>query len=632
MSRFVCVHGHFYQPPRENPWLDVVERQPSAAPYHDWNERVAAECYAPNTAARILGAGDRIVDIVNNFASMSFDAGPTLLAWLERARPDVYGAILEADREGRARFRGHGPALAQAYNHVIMPLASGRDKRTQVVWGMRDFERRFGRSPEGMWLPETAVDVESLEVMAEEGVRFTVLAQRQAAATRPLGGSGEWRDVGAVGGCGAAEAIDPRRPYLCRLPSGRSIVLFFYDGAISHDVAFGGLLRDGEAFAGRLIAGFSGGGGAGGRAELVHVATDGETYGHHHRFGEMALAYALDRVGKGGAAEVTVYGEFLERFPPRDEVRIVDGTSWSCVHGLERWRADCGCSTGEKAGWDQKWRAPLREAMDGLAAGAAEAFEDGLRAYAPDPWAVRNDYITLLLDRSPENAAAFLGRHFGSRLGSADKTRALELLEMARHAMLAQTSCGWFFDDISNLETVQVLQYAARAMQLAREAGGPDLEPRFVETLAAARSNEAKLGTGAAVYEKLARPAMIDLLRCGARTAARAECAGDAARDGVAAGEHLSRAVAALAAAWADKPEDAAALRKIEAVLNAAAGLGMATDLWRAQNAFFSAAKARFGGARPAGQARPLPPDAEWVRAFKAVGDLLRIDTEVFLP
>ena len=241
MSRFVCIHGHFYQPPRENAWLEEIEVQDSAAPYHDWNERVSAECYAPNAASRILDTRDRIVDIVNNYASISFDAGPTLLSWLESSSPDIYRAILDADKEARARFRGHGTAMAQAYNHIIMPLATSRDKRTQVIWGIRDFESRFCRKPEGMWLPETAVDLESLDIMAGEGILFTVLAPHQALQVRSLGG-GEWRDA-------SRGRIDPKKPYLCRLPSGRTIALFFYDGPISHDIAFGDLLRNGEDLA-----------------------------------------------------------------------------------------------------------------------------------------------------------------------------------------------------------------------------------------------------------------------------------------------------------------------------------------------------------------------------------------------
>lgn len=506
MNRFICIHGHFYQPPRENAWLEEIEVQDSAAPYHDWNERVAAECYAPNAASRILDAKDRIVDIVNNYASISFDAGPTLLSWLERSSPGVYRAILEADRQARARFRGHGTAMAQVYSHLIMPLATSRDKRTQVLWGLRDFESRFGRRPEGMWLAETAVDLESLDHMAAEGILFTVLAPRQAAAVRPLAGGGDWLGV-------SGDRIDPKRPYLCRLPSGRTIALFFYDGPISHDLAFGRLLQNGEDFARRLAAGFSA---DAKRPELVHIATDGETYGHHHRFGDMALAFALRSIERNKLAEITVYADYLERFPPADEVRIAENTSWSCVHGVERWRSDCGCSTGAHPGWNQKWRAPLRQAMDWLGGRAAAAFGPGLGAYAPDPWAARDDYIRVILDRSPGSVEAFFTRHIPRPLSGEDKVRVLKLLEMARHAMLIFTSDAWFFDDISNVETVQVVQYAARTMQLLRDAGGDDLEPEYLAILAEARSNVPRLKNGAVVYEKLVRPAIVDFLRLAA--------------------------------------------------------------------------------------------------------------------
>ncbi len=508
MNRFICIHGHFYQPPRENAWLEEIEVQDSAAPYHDWNERVAAECYAPNAASRILDTRDRIVDIVNNYASISFDAGPTLLAWMERASPETYRAILDADKAARARFHGHGTAMAQAYNHIIMPLATSRDKRTQVLWGIRDFESRFGRKPEGMWLPETAVDLESLDIMAGEGILFTVLAPRQASEVRPLAG-GEWRDV-------SGERIDPKKPYLCRLPSGRTIALFFYDGPISHDLAFGNLLMNGELFAKRLVAGFSG---EAMGPELVHIATDGETYGHHHRFGDMALAYALQYIEKNGLAEITVYGDYLERFPPADEVKVVDDSSWSCCHGVERWTRDCACSSGAHAGWSQKWRAPLRNAMDWLGAKAASVFESGLGAFAPDPWAARDDYIRVVLDRSPKSVEAFFARYVESPLSGQDKIRVLKLLEMERHAMLIFTSDGWFFDDISNVETVQVIQYAARTMQLIRDIGGADLEPEFLRILAEAQSNVPRHKNGAVVYEKLVRPAIVDFLRLGAHFA-----------------------------------------------------------------------------------------------------------------
>jgi alpha-amylase/alpha-mannosidase (GH57 family) len=506
--RYVCIHGHFYQPPRENPWLEWVELQDSAYPYHDWNERVTAECYAPNTAARILDPEGYIVAIVNNYARISFNFGPTLLYWMEAHRPDVYRAIQEADRIGQDRFSGHGPALAQAYNHMILPLAHPRDRRTQVLWGLRDFEHRFGRPPEGLWLPETAVDVGTLEILAEFGLRFTILAPHQARRVRRIG-EPQWHDV-------SGGRIDPTMPYLCRLPSGRTIVLFFYDGPIARDVAFGDLLRSGEAFARRLLDAFPA---SDDRPRLVHIATDGETYGHHHRFGDMALAYALDFIEKHALARLTVYGEFLERFPPTHEVEIIENTSWSCAHGVERWRSDCGCRTGVHPEWTQAWRAPLRAAMDWLRDTLAPLYEQAMRAYVRDPWQARDDYIDVILDRSVDRVEAFLARHAVRELRRDEKVRVLKLLELQRNAMLMFTSCGWFFEDISGLETVQVLLYAARAIQLAEEALGVSLESDFLEYLERAPSNVPAFRNGARVYETLVRPARLDLLRVGAHYA-----------------------------------------------------------------------------------------------------------------
>src|SRR6202035_3130209 len=339
MSRYVCVHGHFYQPPREDPWLEAIDPQPSAAPYHDWNERVAADLYGPNAASRILDGEGRIESILNNYSRMSFNFGPTLLAWLERKEPEVYAAVLAADRDGRERFGGHGGAIAQAYNHVILPLANRRDKRTQIVWGLRDFARRFGRPAAGLWLPETAIDLESLEIAAELGVRFTILEPGQAKRIRRIGDD-EWSD--------ARGAVDCRTAYRVNLPGGREIAVFFYDGGIARAVAFDGLLESGESFAARRLGAFSGAA----RPQLVHIATDGETYGHHHRYGEMALSYALPRIEADGATRLTSYGEFLARHSPEHEVEIAENSSWSCVHGVERWRSDCGCHTGGEPGWN----------------------------------------------------------------------------------------------------------------------------------------------------------------------------------------------------------------------------------------------------------------------------------------
>ena len=505
MHRYVCIHGHFYQPPRENPWLEAIEGQPSAYPYHDWNERISAECYAPNANARILDGENRIVSIVNNYASMSFNFGPTLLSWLEEKEPDVYRAILAADAESARRFSGHGSALAQAYNHAILPLANARDRRTQVVWGVRDFRRRFGRVPEGMWLPETAVDLSSLEALAAEGIAFTILAPHQASHFREVGEEA-WTEV-------AAEKIDPTQPYRVTLRSGGSIAVFFYDGPVSRAIAFERLLTTGERFAERLAGAFGDGAE---RPRLVHVATDGETYGHHHRHGDMALAYALHTLAEKQLARLTNYGEFLEKHPPTHEAKIHENTSWSCAHGVERWRSDCGCQSGAHPGWNQAWRAPLREALDALRDTLAEPWEAHAASLLRDPWAARDDYVDVLLDRSPESADRFLAAHTVRPPDEAARTAIWKLLEMQRHALLMYTSCGWFFDDVGGIEARQVIQYAGRVLQLAGELFGPGLEEPFLAILEKARSNDADVGDGRRLYEDSVRPAVVSLAKVGA--------------------------------------------------------------------------------------------------------------------
>jgi len=507
MKQFVCIHAHFYQPPRENPWLEEVEVQDSAYPFHDWNQRITAECYEPNATARILDGRNRITDIVNDYSRISFNFGPTLLSWLERHQPETYQAILAGDLQSRERFGGHGSALAQAFNHLIMPLAHRRDKEAQVVWGIRDFTRRFNRLPEGMWLPETAVDLETLELLAENGISFTLLAPHQATHVRPRGGS-DWQTVGEAG-------IDPRLPYLCPLPSGRSIVLFFYDGAIARDVAFGDLLRDGGRFAHRLLESLP----VGREAQLAHIATDGETYGHHHRFGDMALAYCLEQIDSRKDVSLTNYGEYLAQHPPTLEIRVREKSSWSCAHGVGRWRSDCGCRLSDEKGWTQAWRAPLRDALDWLRDRLAGHFEEAAGEMFSEPWEVRKNYIDLLLDRSPAGTEAFLRLHAGRELSEQERVKALRLLEMQRHAMLMFTSCGWFFDEISGIETVQILAYAARALQLAAETSGADLEGEFMRRLEKAPSNLPKWGNGRRVYEGLVKPTQLDLIRVAAHHA-----------------------------------------------------------------------------------------------------------------
>jgi len=506
MDRYVCIHGHFYQPPRENPWLEEIELQDSPYPYHDWNERITAECYAPNTASRLLDGEGRIFAIVNNYSKISFNFGPTLLSWMESHDPHTYQAILEADKLSRERFSGHGSALAQAYNHMILPLANSRDKKTQVIWGIRDFQKRFGRDPEGMWIPEAAIDTESLEILAEQRIKFTILAPSQAKSFRKIGQE-QWQ--GVEGG-----KIDPSTSYLCGLPSGRSIHLFFYDGSISQEIAFGRLLTSGEAFARRLTQAFSDGRGW---PQLIHVATDGETYGHHHHYGDMALAFCLHFIETNKLAALTNYGEFLEKNPSQYEVQIFDNSSWSCAHGLERWRSNCGCNSGAHGDWHQKWRGPLRVALDALRdqlipACAREGF-----LYLKDPWAARDDYIEIILNRAEENIEGFLKRHGARELSKEEKSKVLKLLEIQRHAMLMYTSCGWFFDEISGPETIQVMEYASMAMQRTEEILGLSLEPLFISDLEKAPSN--LFGSGAEVYRRFVVPSKVDLIRVGAHYA-----------------------------------------------------------------------------------------------------------------
>ncbi|MEW6584844.1 MAG: DUF3536 domain-containing protein [Nitrospirota bacterium] len=501
MERFVCIHGHFYQPPRENPWLEAIEIQDSAYPYHDWNEKITSECYAPNSASRILDKEGRIVNIVSNYELISFDFGPTLLSWMQTNAPEIYQAILEADKNSIAQRSGHGNAIAQCYNHIIMPLASSRDRRTQIIWGIKDFEYRFRRYPEGMWLPETAVDVETLDMLAEFGIKFTILAPHQVSKVRRTG-FGKWKDV-------SGGRIDPSRAYLCRLPSNRKINIFFYDGQISRAVAFEKeLLDSGESFTNRLLTGFSD---LRQWPQMLNIAADGETYGHHHKFGDMALAFALSRIETNGAGKLINYGEYLEKNPPTHEVEIIENTSWSCPHGIERWKGNCGCNSGSHNGWNQEWRRPLRDSLDRLRDGLAAGYEQKAKAYLKDPLQARDDYIEVILNRSEETIGKYLQTHVLKDPTPDEKIDILKLMEIQRHAMLMYTSCGWFFDELSGIETVQILQYAGRTIQLSRGLFDDGMENTFLEDLSQAKSNIAEHKDGAHVYEKLVKPDMIDL-------------------------------------------------------------------------------------------------------------------------
>jgi alpha-amylase/alpha-mannosidase (GH57 family) len=485
----LIIHGHFYQPPRDNPWTGIVEREPSAAPFHNWNERIWRECYRPNAHARIFDDLGAVEAIVNNYELLSFNFGPTLLAWLEQKHPQTYRRILHADRCS-LRDRGHGNAIAQGYNHAILPLCNERDMRTQIRWGLTEFRHRFGRAAEALWLPETACNANVVDALIDEDLRFALLAPQQAARVRQ---GDKWTDV-------SGGRVDPRHPYLHAHSdgSGRSIALFFYDAGIARGVAFEGALSSSTALIDRFERA------AGGEGSVVHAVTDGESYGHHFKFGDRCLAYALGREAKRRGMWVTNYGEFLDHHPPERWVELAAGddgmgSSWSCAHGVGRWFRDCGCHTGGKAGYSQKWRTPLRDALDSLRDVAAEIYESRTGDLVDDPWALRDDYIELLLDPSADRARFFELRAKRALSGE-EQQQLLQLLEMQRSSMLMYTSCGWFFNDLAGIETIQVMRYAGRLTDQLAALGRTGHEATLVEQLGEAHSNVSETGSGADIY------------------------------------------------------------------------------------------------------------------------------------
>jgi len=501
-KNYLTIHGHFYQPPRENPWLETIELQDSALPFHDWNERIAQECYTPNSVSRIVNAKNQVEDIVNNYELINFNFGATLLSWLEVFTPETYQRILLADKNSVKKYSGHGNAIAQVYNHMILPLANEKDKYTQTIWGIKDFQQRFGRFPEGIWLAETAIDYETLKVLADCNIKYTVLSPFQSQKIRHIGGDDHsWTDV-------SWGNIDPGQAYRCYLKDGtdRYVDLFFYDGSISKSVAFDNLLRNGDIFMSRMKDGISY---SRSYDQLVNIATDGESYGHHTGFGNMALSYALKKKLSQSGMTLTNYSEFLEKHPPVMEVEIKPVSSWSCAHGVGRWMEDCGCSTGAGHGWNQKWRTPLRKALDWLRDELVVIYEKNASKYIKNPWKARDRYIEVVLNRKKSTIESFCAHEAAKKLNQAETVNVIKLMEMQRHAMLMYTSCGWFFADISGIETVQILKYAARAMQIAEEFQEIDLETRFLEILSDAHSNIKKFGTGKDIYEKWVKPSII---------------------------------------------------------------------------------------------------------------------------
>jgi alpha-amylase/alpha-mannosidase (GH57 family) len=487
----LIIHGHFYQPPRENPWTGAIDSEPGAAPFADWNERVFSECYRPNAFAEILDDSGRVLKIVNNYAHINFNVGPTLFSWLEKFHPDVYARILEADRQSAKTYGTHGNAIAQAYAHPILPLCRERDARTQIHWGLVDFEHRFGRKAEALWLPETAANHAVLGYLIDEGLKYVILSPLQAEAARKTKTS-EWKDV-------SGGKIDTSIPYRFLHPdgSGRSIAVFFYNAAVSKAIAFEGVLISSKKLLDRFEQELNGAG------NFISAATDGESYGHHFRYGERCLAYALETEAPGRGFRLTNYGEYLAQNPPDIEVRLSKGedgkgTSWSCPHGVARWFRDCGCEVGAKTGWNQAWRSPLREALDFLNTEAAKAFEEEARALFANPWKTRDAYIKVLLE--PQGTCDFFKSESRRALGEKEKRKTLAFLEMQRHCLLMYASCGWFFADISGLEAVLILKQAGRVLDYFDELKLKSPLKRFMEILAEAKSNLPEMGTGADVF------------------------------------------------------------------------------------------------------------------------------------
>jgi len=495
MRRYVCVHGHFYQPPREDPVTREIQREPSAAPYHDWNERISAECYGPNAASPLVDDSGRIVEVRNNYGWISFDMGPTLMRWLEPHYSELYESVVAADRESVARFSGHGSAMAQVYNHMIMPLASVADKRTQTRWGVEDFERRFGRYPEGVWLPETAVDGETLEILADAGIRFTVLSPRQAQAVRA--GGTTWTDV-------SGGRVDTRRAYEYRLGSGKSMAIFFYDDRVSVGIAFGDTLSSGARLSEALLGRFEEEDGF----QLVNVASDGETYGHHHRKGHIALTRALADVERSGRASLANYGLFLSLSPPAYEVKLVEPSSWSCAHGVGRWVANCGCGSEIVPGYNQRWRTPLRLSLDWLRDRLAEVYAKEAAMVFADKDLTRDGFGRVCAGGALRTRAYVVSRlRKGLPENAAD--RGVALLEMVECSALMYASCAWFWEDISRPETRHMIAYASRAIKLAKDLSGADLRPDFSRILGDAVPNNSRFHNGPGLLSELEEPRVL---------------------------------------------------------------------------------------------------------------------------
>jgi len=493
---YVVIHGHFYQPPRENPWTMEIEKQPSAYPYHDWNERINEECFSANIDSRLLDGYGHIRNIIDNYEHINFDIGPTLFSWLEKHKPEVYKQIIEADKKSLQLNNGHGNAIAMAYNHPILTLCNDEDIDTQIRWGLAEFKHRFGRDSESIWLPETAVNMRVVEKLVEHKIKYIILSPTQADKVR-YSNSDLWTDV-------SDNSIDISKPYYINTSKGQ-LAVFFYDGGISTAISFEHLLMSAENFKNRLLSLIDNTK----SNQLISVATDGEVYGHHEPFGDMCLAALISNNQQNKDFIITNYGNYLELFPPKDEVMIKSGsnglgTAWSCAHGVGRWLENCGCKVGGDPSWNQEWRRPFREALDYLRDSIRPIFENELSKYVKDVWEARNDYIYYILERNNETLNTFLKKHSKKDLTDEEITILIRFMESQRFAMYMYTSCAWFFTEISGIETVQNMKYAKKSIEHIDEFLNKDIEQNFKKLLKVAKSNIYEFQNGEWIYENFA--------------------------------------------------------------------------------------------------------------------------------
>ena len=464
--RAIAIHGHFYQPPREDPISGLIPKEAGASPYGNWNERIHAECYLPNAQ-------------LGNFEKISFNIGPTLFSWMNTFDPYASRLIVAQDSANN-RQNGVGNAMAQPYHHTIFPLASREDKVTQVEWGIADFEHQFGHKPMGMWLPETAVDLETLNILAEHGIEFTILAPWQA----------------------ECDHLDVTEPYRVALSAGKSINIFFYHQGLSTGVSFNPHLtvNADEFIRNLVIPTYLGDKEQRGEPQLLMIASDGELYGHHQQFRDRFLAHLINGASSSVGLEKTYPALWLKKHPAQKWVSIREGTSWSCLHGVERWRGDCGCTPG-----DGRWKGYLRQAFNRLAFHVDRVYVDKTMEHQIDPWRLRNSYIHVVLDELPVNDLIY---QFAGRKLEQDVVEQIRLLLVAQwERQRIFTSCGWYFDDFSRIEPRNSIAYAAQAIRLTYMATGVDLSGQIKADLKYVKSQRMSL-RGDKVFQKEMKKAL----------------------------------------------------------------------------------------------------------------------------